>query len=199
MSLPEIDLIDQYMRIPKVFRSSETGQPIAHCMVCNRYLLEDGTPYMIEKAMKQYPDLKLKEVIFEYAVCFKCSMMMTEALSEETRQRVDDYFTRHVDFVKRRSNLLQRKTKRVQPWLSRCLIKDTPISASREYQLVGQFDGKHLLFTYMPFALSMEAMDEITNLISNKSMGEIDDFMGKYFSGPPEIAELIRKRPFVLA
>jgi hypothetical protein len=74
------------------------------------------------------------------------------------------------------------------------VVKGTPIVHSSEYQIVAQCDGKHMLFTYMPYAISSTAMDEMTDLLSEKSLGEIDDFTGKYFSGPPEIAELIRKR-----
>lgn len=189
---------DQYMRIPKAFRSSETGKMFTHCMVCNKYLLEEGTPYMIEKAMKQHPEVNLKEVIFEYAICFDCSMTMSEAVSEESRNRINDYFSTHVDFQGRLKMLLERKTRRVDPWINKCLVKGVSISQSPEYQLVGQCDGKHLLFMHMPFALSLEAMSEMHALLSAQTLGEIDDFMGNYFSGPPEIAELLRKRPVLL-
>jgi hypothetical protein len=50
----------------------------------------------------------------------------------------------------------------------------------------------------MPYGLCAEAMDEITSLLSEKSLGEIDDFMGNYFSGQPEIAEIIRNRSLIM-
>lgn len=197
MNLPDLGAITQYMRIPKVFRSSETGKPIDHCLMCNAYLLKDGTPYMVEKAIKQHPEYKITEVIFEYALCAGCMVIMNESLSKESKQRVDAYFQTHGNLVERRTELLKRKTLRVQPWISKCLIKGTSISNSPEYQISGQFDGKHLLFTYMPFALSVEALQEINDLLSAKSKGEIDDFIGKYFSGPPEVSEIL-KRSLVL-
>ena len=198
MNSPEPGQVDRHMRIPKIFRSSDTGKLFEHCMICDRFLLNEGTPYMIEKAVKQYPELKVKEVIFEYAICFNCALMMNESLSFESRQRINAYFERHGNWVERRERLLQHKTTRVEPWINRCLIKGTPISKSTEFQLAAQCDGKYLLFTYLPFALSAEALDEITSLLSPKSLGEIDDFMGNYFSGPPEIAELLKRRPLVL-
>lgn len=198
MNLPELELINHFIRIPKVFRSSDTGKPFEHCVVCHKFLLTDGTPYMIEKAIKQYPELKVQEVIFEYALCLDCVVMLNASLSEESRERINAYFENHGNMPTRRTALLKKKTLRIQPWINRCLIKNTPISKCSEYQLLAQCDGKHLLFTYMPFALSMEALDEITSLMSEKSLGEIDDFMGKYFSGPPEIAEMLKKRSPVL-
>jgi hypothetical protein len=197
MDLPELGPISQYTRIPKILCSSDTGKPFTNCMVCNQYLLNDGTPYVIEKAVKNHKDLKVKEVIFEYAMCLSCSVKMNSSLSEESRQRIDTYFQENTDLAKRRARLLGKKTIRPNDWINRCVIKDTPIRNSGEYQIVAQCDGKHMLFSYMPFALSMEALDEISSLLSAKSLGEIDDFMGKYFTGPPEVSEILKKR-FVL-
>lgn len=194
MNPPDLNPITEYIRIPKVFHSFDTGKPFSHCLMCNKFLLQDGTAYMIEKAIKQHPAMKVKETIFDYAMCMECATMMNAALSVESRQRINAYFAAHANLAERRESLIKRKTLRVQPWLSRCVIKNTPIAKSPEYQLVAQCDGKHLLFTYMPFALSFEAMDEMSELMSEQSRGEIDGFIGQYFSGPPEIAEILRKR-----
>ena len=51
-----------------------------------------------------------------------------------------------------------------------------------------------MVLTAMPLALSLSAMEEMTSLLSEKSLGEIDDFIGKYFSGPPEVAALLKKK-----
>ena len=184
------------MRIPKVFKASDTGKVHEHCLVCSKFLLEDGTTYIIEKAVRQYPG-PVKDTIFEYAICTGCMLTFNESLSSESRQRIQQYFMKHCDLVSRRQRLLDRKTRRVQPWIDHCVIKNTPISECGEYQMAAQCDGKHMLFTYMPYAISNSAMDEMTNLLSEKSLGEIDDFMGNHFSGPPEIAELIRNRSFI--
>jgi hypothetical protein len=182
------------VRIPKRLFSSDSGKPFSHCMVCNKYLLQEGTSYMIEKSVRQVPEMNVKETIFEYAMCVGCSVMMNESLSTESRQRIDKYFKTHVDFSERRKQLLTTKPVRLQPWISKCLLKNTPISKTREYQLVAECNGKNLVFTFMPFVLSLEAIDEITSLLSEKSLGEIDDFMGKYFSGPPEVSEILKRR-----
>ncbi|HYG03920.1 MAG TPA: hypothetical protein VD927_15845 [Chryseosolibacter sp.] len=188
----------QYIRIPKSLYSTDTGKPIDKCLMCEKYLLVDGTPYMIEKAVRQIRDPKVTEVIFEYAMCMDCMVKMNNALSVESRQRINNYFETHADMAGRSEALLQRKRLTLKPWINTCLIKGTPISESSEYQIVCQCDGKNLLFTYMPFALSFEAMDEITGLLSAKTLGEIDDFTGKYFTGPPEVSEILKRRVIVL-
>lgn len=183
-----------FIRVPRVLHSSDTGKPFSECMVCNKYLLDDGTPYLIEKAVRQIREMKVREVIFEYAMCMGCAIKMNASMSVESRERINAYFQAHADFDSRREQLLEQKTLRVRPWINHCLIKKTPISRTSEYQIVAQCDGKHLVFTHLPFALSMEAIDEMSGLLSEKSLGEIDDFMGKYFTGPPEVSAILKRR-----
>ena len=194
MNLPDLTLENEFIPIPRAFRCHETGKAFSNCMVCNEYLLRDGTPYMIEKAFRQIPEMKLKDVIFEYAICALCAAKMQQAMSVESRQRISAYFQEHTNLVKRRNDLLETKPRRVKAWIDHCVIKGTPLAKSPEYQIMAQCDGKHLLFAYLPFALSLEAMNEMTSLLSEKSLGEIDDFMGKYFTGPPEVAAILKRR-----
>ena len=49
-----------------------------------------------------------------------------------------------------------------------------------------------------PYAIGPKAMDELTDLLSNKTLGEMDDFLGTYFTGPPEVNELFKPRRPVL-
>jgi hypothetical protein len=182
--------------IPEAFRSSETGGLFDRCLMCNQYLLDEDTPYMIEKAVKQHPEMNVVEPIFEYAMCMPCAMKMHEAMSVESRERISAYFQANVDFEKRYVDLLYEKND-VSKWIDQCVVKKTAIAHSGEYQLVAQCQGRSLLFTAMPFALSLAAMEEMTSLMSAKTLGEIDDFIGQYFSGPPEVAALLKKK-FVL-
>ena len=187
-----------YIEIPKIFLCSETGKPIEHCMLCSRFLLADGTLYFIEKSVRQCAELNAKEVIFEYAICLQCSIKMNASISAKSRRRISEYLSKHGRFEERRINLMQQDEPDPERWIDRCLVRDTPIAGTEEYQLVAQFEGRNMLLHDMPFALSREAIDELTHLLSARSLGEMDDFLGKYFSGPPELASLLRKRPPVL-
>lgn len=184
--------------IPAILCSSDTGNPMDHCMVCGNYLLDEGTPYFIEKSMRQYPDMRVQEVIFEYAVCLHCSVTLSESMSKESRKRTTEYMMKHAHFESRGTRLAEIENYTIDPWIERCLLKDTPIAAAQEFQIVAQCMGRKLLLHDMPFALCQQALEELTDLLSNETLGEIDDFIGKYFTGPPELAEILRKRPPVL-
>ncbi len=77
----EQDRMDRQVPIPPELYGSESKKPLDHCLMCNLYLLEDGTPYMIEKSIKQHPEMGLKETIFEYAMCMDCAVKMNDSLS----------------------------------------------------------------------------------------------------------------------
>lgn len=184
--------------IPEALCSSDTGTPLEHCMMCARYLLEEGTQYFIEKSIRQFPDLQAKETIFEYAICLHCSMAMSESLSEESRKRTSEYLMENALFESRWDSLSKLENPSIDHWIGRCLLKGTPIAAAREYQIVAQCVGRKLQLHDMPFALSLEALDELAQLLSNESQGEMGDFIDKHFTGPPELAEILRKRSPVL-
>lgn len=185
------------MRIPKVFYSSETGKPFENCMVCNAYLLANGMSYAVEKVIRQIPSLKIKEILFEYAICNACMLSMYHKMSLESRQKIQEYFLRHGAQNTRRKDLVSKKNNRTQSWIRHCFIHDTLISESPEYQLTAQFTGKHLNQDHMPFAISFEAMEKMNALLSDQTREEMDDFMGKYFSGPPEIAALLKNKRLI--
>jgi hypothetical protein len=194
MDFRESEPVNQVIPIPEMLFSGDTHKPFANCMVCDKYLLQDGTPYMIEKAVRQIPEMNVKEVLFEYAMCMDCVVMMNASLSEESRQRINEYFAVNGNLASRSEKLLQGKKLDIESWVDTCVIKETPLTKTKEYQIVAQCDGHNLVLSYAPFALSMEAMEEMTALLSEKSLGEIDGFMGKYFTGPPEVSALLKRR-----
>ncbi len=189
MDIPELDNIREYVEIPPMFRSDLTGEPIDRCLVCERFLLDDGVQYLIEKAYKQRPQFHSREIIFEYAVCLDCHAEMRSSFSEESLVRIDAYFNRHVNLAKRRAQLLKTEGLNLERWVSSCVINGTPVEAMNEYQMLCQCDGKNLLFAYLPYTLGGEAMDELMQLLSNKTLDQLDGFVEQYFGLPPEFRE----------
>ena len=198
MSSPETHIIKEYIKIPKLFYSTETEKPFSHCISCDKYLLQSQSPYVIEKAIKQYPEYKTTDVIFEYAMCMDCYLNINESLSTESKTSIEKYFIENVDLNERRKSLIKNQDLSIEKWTSSCIIKGTPIKELTEYQIACQCDGEYLLFTNMPFIIGNLALDEMMQLLSNKTIGEIRGFYDKFFSPDPDIKKLFDEPKFVL-
>ncbi|MGV3538755.1 MAG: hypothetical protein ACO1OQ_03035 [Rufibacter sp.] len=195
MDLPPLHLEPDFQPLPFIFHSTETGQPFRQCLTCDCHLLEDGVPYLVEKAVRNYPEAELQDVIFEYAMCLGCAQQLREELSVESRQRIDAYFTQHINLVARREALLALPNPlQLDNWLSHCLVTGTPRSQCTEYQIFAQCDGHDLIYGYMPYFISGLAMDEIQELVSPHTRQILDDFMDTHFGLPPELRELLQDR-----
>lgn len=187
--MSEIDEIEQnYIPVPKMFWSDLTGAPFEKCVMCETYLLEEGTPYVIEKAFKNYKGIKAVTTIFEYAMCVSCAEKMKSTLSASSQQKVQEHYAKNVNFHTRRKEL--EGNRNVEDWLSKCIMHKEEPSNNGEYQINALCDGQDLIFHDFPFMISGEAMDEIVGLLSQETLDELDNFKNKITSGPPELMEL---------
>ena len=185
--------------IPDSFHSFETGKPFDTCLVCEKNLTASGMPYFIEKAYRKYPGYKAFDVTYEFAMCMHCAEDLRKELSESSQQRMKEYMESKIDFEKRRHSLSDfDPSKNMDPWFENCLITDEQIEGQNEYVLYGYFQGNNMMVSDFPYAIGPKAMDELTDLLSNDTLGSMDDFMGKYFTGPPEVNELFKPRRPVL-
>ena len=75
-----------------------------------------------------------------------------------------------------------------------CMITRKPKNELDEYMIYAQFRGDKMVKSTMPYLLSGKAMDEIADLLSNQTIDQLDDFMGEYFGGPPELEEIWKTR-----
>ena len=182
--------------MPKVFHKSDGGL-LTHCIMCNKPLLQPAKEYLIEKVFRNFPEFKKTEVIFEYAMCLVCAEAMRNELSTESKARIEKYFAAHVNLEKRQS-LLHPKHAPFSHWIKECLVKGEPIKKSNEYSLYAHAYGKQLVYDLFPHAISGKAMEEVNELLSVKTREVLDDFIGKHFSGPPEVAEILKRRPVLI-
>ena len=179
--------IEQYIDLPSEFFSDASGIPFQHCLGCDLYLLDDETRYFIEKARRRYPGFAFEDTVFEYAMCIDCLAKLHNVMSEDSLQRVQAYFAQRVDLETRSYALLQQEPCALEPWISSCIVKGTDVKDMTEYQIYGLFEGNRLVFNLLPYAIGGEAIDEVSELLSNKTLGEIDGFMDEYFGLPPEL------------
>lgn len=177
--------------IPKEFYNSETKKPFEACLMCHKPLA--GGQYLIEKAIKNYPSLGTTEIIFEYAMCIPCASKMHLELSSESRSRIENYMAEHLG--NKRKQDIPRDQKDIGSSLTRCLVKETELSQSSEYSIYALCNGSEMVVSELPYALSGEVQDEIMQLLSAKSLDIMDDFIGNHFTGPPEVKEILRRRP----
>lgn len=181
-----------FTEIPEDFYATDTDLPFNKCISCHKNLLIQGTLYYIEKAYKRYPKFNTKDVIFEYAMCSDCYQEVIQEFSSESKEKIITYFEQNVDFDRRRKSLLGKGKIDASDWLSHCIVKGTSITELTEYQIVGQFDGLHLMYYNHPFTIGFQAVEELAGLLSNKTLDELDGFRDKFFRPPPEFEDLLK-------
>ncbi|MEP2774193.1 MAG: hypothetical protein ABJH05_18695 [Fulvivirga sp.] len=174
--------------IPKAFHNFETGSPFERCIDCNTYLLDGQIEYFVEKAIKSYKDYTATDVIFEYAICMNCAERMRKQMSVESMQSIQKYFSENVNFIDR-MQLMQAHPDNPEAWMQQCLVKGTQANQLEEYQIYAHCKGKQLVTAQMPYLISSQALDEITHLLSNETLDELDGFMDQHFGPPPELME----------
>lgn len=188
--------------IPKLFYDSLKDAPFTNCLMCNRYLLMNPTTYIIEKAYRKNPVNHKNEIIFEYAICWSCIIKLTSNYSTKSKENINNYFGDNIDMASRTEMLKDPKIQRnPEVFLSNCAIKGTPVSKLDEYQMLGYFYGKFMTTDIPPFMFSGAVADEIMTVLSEQTLDELDDFTGKYLTGPPEFSDFLRapkRKPVVL-
>ena len=184
-----------FREIPSIFYSSETEAPIERCLLCEREL-KDCT-YLIEKAYSNYPELNTSDLIWEYAICQECTESLKSEYSEESRRAIDEYFITHADFSLQQK-LIEEGSQNIEQWLSKCILSGKPRSETRQYQIYGYFLGDLMLFDNTPFMIADDAIDEIVKLVSNETLGFMNDFRDKHFPPPEDLSPLFPEKDFVL-
>ena len=188
--------------IPRIFYDSISEKPFETCQVCEKPLLESNADYIIEKVYRKNIATGKMEAFFEYAICFGCAMKLTSSYSKESRENLQRYFMEHVQ-----GSLQQHQGKQlrdeldVHEHLSTCSITGRRVTDLDEYQLIGQFRGNHMKPDMLPYMISADSMDTVSDLLSAKTLGEIDDFTGKYLTGPPEFRDYFtspKRRPILV-
>ena len=187
----------QQIDIPQLFHSHDSDSLFTHCLCCDEPILESGHEYVIEKAYTSYSNYDVSDTVFEYAMCLECLMQLQSQMSKDSLQRVEAYFEQHVD-VHERMLMADQENVDVYDRLSTCMVKGTPINELKEYQVFGLFRQDQMLLGPFPYMIGGEAMDEIAQLLSNETLGEIDGFMDSHFGLPPELRKLFMDKPAVL-
>ena len=192
-----MEYYSNHIAIPRPFYSDATNAVFERCLGCDRYLLDDGTEYLIEKAFRQYPGYDFVDTVFEYAMCLDCVARLQQAMSEESMQRVRAYFEHRVDPFARRRHLIERERFDAREWISACFVTGKPVASMTEYQIYAHCEGRSLVMSLFPYAIGGDVIEEVGALLSNKTLGEIDGFMSDHFGLPPELRKLLLENHIV--
>ncbi|MEO0444706.1 MAG: hypothetical protein AAF191_01380 [Verrucomicrobiota bacterium] len=181
---PEFQPVEEYVPIPECFHSFLQDGLFTHCSMCEGYLLNDGTPYLIEKAIER------DEVTFEYALCFRCQAVLAEDYSEGSLRVLSQFFAEHVK-ADRKKSLLDAHGLVVEPWIADCVICQAGWNGASWKQLIALCDGPDLLFhDAFPIMLCGREVERIYHLLSKKTKDRLDDFFDEVIGRPTDTVNL---------
>ena len=183
--------------IPKVFFSDLTGAPIKSCISCECDLIGTNVPYLIEKALKPYNGYQSFSTVFEYAICMSCAEAMKGTISTLSMKRINQYFVENIDFEKRRRIILESESTDYQTRLNNCMVKGLDAKEVGELQIYAQCVGDRMVSGEFPYMVSGVALDEVVNLLSPKSIDDLDRFKNEVVEGPSEFQDLLQGGPKV--
>lgn len=185
----------QFTPIPEDFYSFETNAPFEGCQVCKADLLAGEVDYFIEKAVRNYPEHDVSDVVYEYALCSHCAHDMNQKMSSSSMTNLQIYFSGNEEFMKKVNHYNQEWQNMTGSALDEtCAMTGEHKSDLEEYMIYGHFKGDQMIKSTMPFLLSGKVMDDVAELLSDETVDELDNFMGEYFGGPPELEELWKPR-----
>ena len=189
---------DFLVPIPEKFFSDAEGEPFKQCVVCGKDLLQPGVRYVVEKAIKNYKEDDVTSTVFEYAMCMDCYNEMQKGMSEESMQNMQNYYMQMMRSMNPMRQFIDINNFDLNRWLSQCFFKEQPVNEMDEYEIIGQFDGANMILNSPPMAIGQQVMEEMSELISEKTRGEMDRFREQFLGPPPEIEELIFGRKLLL-
>ena len=192
--MSDIVVVNDYCHIPPIFYPEGSDKPFSHCKLCGKELLESETPYLIEKIFKQDVKTGKRKVICEFAYCLECIDSMREELSKDSLGKIEAYFQQNAQVEKRSAGLRANKLFDVDLWLNNCIINNKSIDEIEEFQIYAHCQGKDMLFYQYPYMISGEALDEVANLLSDKTLDFLNNFWLDNVDLPPEMADLFKTR-----
>ena len=185
-----------FVPIPRDFHSLENDGLFKKCLKCEADLLDSGQPYLIERVFVQ------QEPIIEYAMCERCVLKSQEELSAESRQAVTEYMLANLDVGRRLDRLAdwsERGANDAAELMDRCLFSGTPADDCREKQIAAWCVGDRMRVDHVfPLMISGLAIEELNGVLSEKTRGWMNDFVGDNFGMPPEFCDNPDFRPVLI-
>lgn len=178
------------LEIPKRFYSDAEDKPFEYCQVCGKFLLAEGTSYVIEKAIRNYEGHDFYATAYEYAICTNCHKEVQKGMSEESLISLQNYYSSFL-VGKKQPIVIDLQNFKLDDWLSKCFFTGSETKEMKEYQLVAQFNGNKMVMNMPPMVIGETIIEEMGNLLSDKTIDEMNGFREKYLGPSPEIEEVV--------
>lgn len=176
--------------------SDLTGSTIEKCISCECNLMDPATDYLIEKALKPYNGYQAYSTVFEYAICMSCAADMQDKISTESRLKMGAYFQKNFNVMAHRIKLTTEELD-VMRWLEYCAINGQHVSELAECQIYAQCHGPYMVIQDFPYMISGTVLDEMIDLLSAKTLEDLDNFKNDLVDGPSEFQDLLQSGPKV--
>lgn len=186
------------VEIPERFYCDTDSKPFENCQVCGKYLLDDGTSYVIEKALKNYEGYNFYSTIFEYAICTDCHTTLQSSMSKESINKLQQYYMQIMMKKGSQPIVIDMNSFELNNWLSKCFFTDDPVSEMKEYQVVAQFSGSKMLMNTPPIIVGEAAMEAMSGLLSDQTIDEMNGFKKQFFDPDPEFEEIFSGKKLIL-
>ena len=178
---------EDLQEIPKTFYSFIDEKPFENCADCGKGLLNNNTEYLIERVYRNHKEYKTSEVIFDYAICMDCAMRLHQEMSNESKQKLQQFFQSNLNLEKR--NQLIRDKKSIEESLSTCLVSGDDLVECEEYQVCAHCVGDKVFMGNPPYMISGKILDRIMHLLSNETQDILNGFYDKIRTPSPGIYE----------
>ena len=196
--MSDLVFIKDFVKMPPIFYPEGGEELFKYCQVCKKELIENQERYMIEKAYSQNLNKKERKLIFEFVYCIDCLDEIQDEFSSESKEKITNFFMTNSNLEARYDGLSKNKLFDVDLWLHNCIVKNKSIDEVEEFQILTMCQGGDMLFHHAPYMICGEAMDEIMNLLSNKTLDIINDLMIDIIDIPPELEEIFNTRKPIL-
>jgi len=174
------------IEINKIFYSEKLGSMHNKCVFCEENVLEYEHGYVIEKAFKYNEISEKYETVFEYVLCTECMHRLSSEMSEKSKKNIEVYFNEN------RKNIVHPNDR-----FEKCMITNDNVKSLKEYQIAGLFyKTKMLISKDFPYAIGLNAINEVQELISEKTRNFSEKF--KDLILPPHVKDNIPKDRIVI-
>lgn len=176
--------------IPEIFHSEKEKKRFTQCTICGKNLGDGNELYLIEKAFERKAGVDQPQLVFELACCMDCRQEVHESLSEESNAKIAAYFEANSNVDERDKELKKHDLIDTDVWLQNCIVKNKSIDEVDEYQIYALCWKDELVFHHLPFMLCGETIEDMMNLLSNKSLDILNDLTADLLDLPPEFDEI---------